>query len=69
MKILIEFITDYFYRKHPNVARKCHKCHAAVEANIYYSNKGSIYLCDSCLKEIENKIHEEKLDHTMVIHQ
>jgi hypothetical protein len=66
IRILVDFITDYFYKKYPNIIHKCHKCHTTTEANIYYSNNGSIYLCDNCLKEIENKIYEEKLNYTMI---
>jgi ferredoxin len=57
MSILNETVS-YFSKKYPNSSPRCHKCNTQKKSDVYCIGTESMYLCDDCLRECENNMHE-----------
>jgi hypothetical protein len=57
---IIISISNYFGNKYP-LEHKCQNCGQLNEGDIYFIKDDSKYLCNSCLDDITNKLHEEKI--------
>jgi hypothetical protein len=63
---ILNEITSYFSKKYPNDNPKCHKCNIQKKSDIYCIGNESMYLCDDCLREYENNMHETSFEYQQI---
>jgi hypothetical protein len=63
--ILIELV-EYFSQKYPGRKPKCHSCDTQKKADVYCVGDVPLYLCDDCLRENENKMHEASIEYQQI---
>jgi hypothetical protein len=57
---IINAVAGYIKEKYPREEPKCQHCGNSANGEVYYTKNESLYLCENCRDEWENKLREEK---------
>jgi hypothetical protein len=66
IKNILTELVEYFSKKYPDKKPKCHNCNTQKNADVYCIGDVPLYLCDDCLRENENKMHEASIEYQQI---
>ena len=59
---LLHELVDYFESKYPDRKPQCQKCGLPKEADVYYMNNASLFICDDCFNQMESDVNDENME-------
>jgi hypothetical protein len=59
IKNILLIIVEHFSKKYSDNLPQCHNCNIKKDADVYFIDNVSMYLCIGCLKKLENDINNE----------